>query len=355
MNFALEELIREDLHGLKPYDAHYAPGLIRLDANENPFDPPPEVMEYIISRMGKGFFGRYPDPMSGELVSELAGYFGVGPERIMVGNGSDELILNIMLAFGSGRKVLITSPTFSMYSIHARVAGALPVDVPRGPDFEVDVEAVVRAAGDEPGVIVICNPNNPTANATSPADIVAVAGSVKSLVVVDEAYIEFGGQSCVPLLDKYPNMVVMRTFSKAFGLAGMRVGYLLAGRPVVRELLRIKQPFNVNSFSQLAARAAMMYKDLMDEQVRQIIKLRNALVRDMKDIPGVKLYPSDSNFFLFKTGKPEVEVHRQLMDRGIMVRYLEVPGGDQFLRVSVGTPKENEIFLNNLRLVLNNA
>ncbi|MFZ5632589.1 MAG: histidinol-phosphate transaminase [Bacillota bacterium] len=350
--FAVEELVRRDLQGLKPYNPHYAPDVIRLDANENPLDFPAEVKDYIISGMGKQFFGRYPDPLARDLVSQLAAHFGVGTENIMVGNGSDELILDIMLAFGAGKRVIIASPTFSMYAIHARVAGAVPVDVPRGPDFEVDIGAMIKAAGDEPGVMVLCNPNNPSGNATDVRDIGAIAGSVKSLLVVDEAYVEFGGESCVPLLDKYPNLAVMRTFSKAFGLAGMRVGYLLADSRVVRELLRIKQPFNVNSFSQLAARSAMRFKDLMAAQVREIIGLRNSLAQKLREVPGVKLYPSETNFILFNTVRPEDEVHRELLDKGVMVRYIEAPGRGKFLRVSVGTQRENDVFLDSLRSVL---
>ncbi|MFZ5647615.1 MAG: histidinol-phosphate transaminase [Bacillota bacterium] len=345
-------LVREDLKDMEPYEAYYAPGIIRMDANENPHDFPDEVKEYIFAQIGPQFFGRYPDSSAYGLVSDLAGYYGVEKERILVGNGSDELILNIMLAFGVGRKVFIASPTFSMYGIHARVAGAVPVNVPRGGNFEVEVDGMLKAAGDDTGVIIICNPNNPTGNATDPQDIEKIARSVKSLVVVDEAYMEFGGVSSIPLLERHPNLLVMRTFSKAFGLAGLRVGYLLASREVVSELRRIKQPFNVNSFSQAAARAALEFSELFQERIKRILGDRADLDRRLKEIPGVKVYPSVANFLFFSTEKPAEEVYRRLLDERVMIRFIRVPGRGDFLRVSVGTPHENDVFIDKLMSIL---
>lgn len=350
--FNIDDLTRQDLKGLQPYDAYCSPGVIRLDANENPHDFPPEVRDYIMSRVGPQFFGRYPDSLARELLSDLAGRFGVGTEWIMAGNGSDEIILNIMLAFGVGRKAYIAAPTFSMYGIHARVAGAVPVEVPRGPEFQVDLEAMVAAEAGGRGVMVVCNPNNPTGNATSPADIEALARSVKSLLVVDEAYIEFGGESCIPLLEKHPNLAVMRTFSKAFGLAGLRVGYLLASPAVIRELMRIKQPFNLNSFTQLAARSVLRFRDRFEARISEIISDRGRLAQRLAELPGVTVYPSVANFLFFRTPRPADEVYRLLLEGGVMVRYIEAPGRGKFLRVSVGTARENDIFLDRLKLIL---
>jgi len=350
--FDLKELIRPDLKGLQPYETHYAPDLVRLDANENPYDFPPEVREYIFSRLGPQFFGRYPDPLARDLVSDLAGRFGLDSENIMAGSGSDEIILDLMLAFGVGKKVFIATPTFSMYGIHARVAGALSVEVPRGPDFGLDLEALKAAGAADPGLMVICNPNNPTGNASDPAEIEAVVSSVRSLVVVDEAYIEFGGESCLPLLARYPNLAVLRTFSKAYGLAGLRVGYLLAGREVIREILRVKQPFNLNSFSQLAAQSAIHFSPLFENRIREIIGERERLFQRLKDLPGITAYPSQANFIFFSAGRPAREVYTRLQERGVLVRYLEIPGRGGFLRVSVGTAGENDAFIDGLRRIL---
>jgi histidinol-phosphate aminotransferase len=200
---------------------------------------------------------------------------------------------------------------------------------------------------------MLCNPNNPTGNAAPRADIEAIAGSLpKSLVVVDEAYVEFGGESSVPLLERYPNLLVMRTFSKAFGLAGMRVGYLLAHRDVVRELLRIKQPFNVNAFSQLAASSVLKHRELFEERIQAIIRDRETLVKRMESLPGLRLYPSVTNFLCFETDVPAGQVYRGLLEAGIMIRHLKTAEGQELLRVSVGTERENGLFIHSLQSVL---
>ncbi len=350
--FDINFLIRSDLKSLEPYETHYAPGAIRLDSNENPHDFPSQVRDYIMSQVGPQFFGRYPDSIARELIADLAQFIGVDTANIIVGNGSDEIIQNIMLAFGVGKNVYITTPTFGMYGIHARVAGALPVEIPRGPGFEVDYNALIEAEVDNPGIIVICSPNNPTGNAVNPSDIKNLADSVKSLVIMDEAYIEFGGESCLPLLAKCPNLAIMRTFSKAYGLAGLRVGYMLAGTPIIKELMRIKQPFNVNSFTQMAARSVLRYNDLFGNCIKEIISQRENLVEKMRELPDVILYPSAANYIFFETGKPAYDVYCGLMERGIIIRYIPVPNRGDFLRVTVGTIRENQLFIRELKQIL---
>ncbi|MHB8157476.1 MAG: pyridoxal phosphate-dependent aminotransferase, partial [Desulfocucumaceae bacterium] len=160
------------------------------------------------------------------------------------------------------------------------------------------------------------------------------------------------GESSLPLLDKYPNLLVMRTFSKAFGLAGMRVGYLLAGRDVVRELLRIKQPFNVNSFSQLAARSVLIFSAVFEKRIREIVRDRTSLEERMKKISGLKLYPTVTNFLLFSTSAPAGEVYRKLREAGVMVRYIGTRDRGDFLRVSVGTESENSVFIDKLESII---
>jgi len=350
--FDIGKLVRRDLDKLIPYDVHYKPGVIRMDANENPYDFPTEVKEYIFSAVKPELFSRYPDPMSWDLIVELSAQFSLEKERIMVGCGSDELILYIMTAFGPGKKVVIASPTFSMYGIHAMVAGAIPVNVPRKSDFAVDMPAMIEAAGEEPGIMILCNPNNPSGNATPVDDIAALAGSVQSLLVVDEAYIEFGGETCLPLLARYPNLVILRTFSKAFGLAGLRVGYLFADPAVVAALMKIKQPFNLNSFTQLAAISTFRFKDLFADRVKKIISGKKNLEAGLREIPGVHVFPSEANYLMFTTGFPADEVYRLMLEEGVLIRYFNLLGRGKFLRVSVGTERENEIFIEKLRKIL---
>ncbi|BAF60718.1 histidinol-phosphate/aromatic aminotransferase and cobyric acid decarboxylase [Pelotomaculum thermopropionicum SI] len=351
--FDAAALARADLKALTPYEAPYYPEVVKLDANENPYGFPPEVLTAILSEVGSREFSRYPDAAAGRLRESLAGYTGVDPENIMVGNGADELILNIMLTFGTGAKFAIATPTFSMYGIHGRIASCEKVEVPRLDGFRVDVEAMKRAAG-EPGVkiAVICTPNNPTGNATPPEEIEEILKSTGAIVVVDEAYAEFGGRSCIPLLNRYPNLVILRTFSKAFALAGLRVGYLLAGRPVINELLKVKQPYNLNAFSQAAARVVMENLPPFKERIKKILEERERLFTELSALPGVEAFPSQANFILFRTPMPAGEVYGGLLERGVLVRNVDGPGLSRCLRVAVGTAEENRLFIEKLGEVL---
>ena len=346
-------LVREDIKTLVPYDAPYYESVTKLDANENPYPFPAGVMARIYEEMSTLDFNRYPDPMSVKLRERLAVYTGVSPDKIMVGNGSDELILSIMLTYGTGAKIAVATPTFAMYGLQGRIAGAEMIDVPRLGDFQIDAAALKRAA-DLPGVkiVFICTPNNPTGNIV-PRDVTEdIIRHTNSIVVVDEAYGEFGGDSCIPLLDRYPNLIVLRTFSKAFGLAGLRVGYLLAGRSIISGLLKVKQPFNLNAFSQTAARVVMENLQPFQERVGKILEERDRFFSELSAVPGVETFPTQANFVLFRTPLPAQEVYSGLLKRGLLIRSMESPTLNRCLRVSVGTAEENKLFLEKLCEIL---
>jgi len=352
MIFKTASLARADLKALKPYEPVVHPGVIRMDANESPFDFPPEVKDYIYRSLTPQAFNRYPDPLAGDLRAALAGYTGAPKECILAGNGSDEVILNLALTFATGGKVLIASPTFSMYEVHSLVAGAEPVLIPRKPDFSIDVDEIVKqanAAGTR--LIFICSPNNPTANETTWEELEDLLQNCCALVVVDEAYVEFGGKSCLPLMKKYPNLAIMRSFSKSFGLAGLRVGYLIAHPGVIREIRRVKQPFNLNSFSQRAALAVLEHLPLFKSLIDKIIQKRDYLFDQMSQMKRFHILPTATNFITFKTRRPAEEVHRELLKKGILIRNVSGPGLENYLRVSVGTDEENKAFLNALEEV----
>jgi histidinol-phosphate aminotransferase len=352
-SFNLSSLLRPELKEMTPYDVPRLNDAIRLDANENPFPFPGKVLEKIKAQVHEYFFNRYPDPRSHELVAMLADFTGVPPAGIMVGNGSDEVILTLLLTFASGGRVIITPPTFSMYKVHSLIAGAVPVEVPRRNDFTIDASRINEAAA-HPGsrIIFICSPNNPTGNAVPVEDIRRVLEETAALTVVDEAYIEFGGESCVPLLDEYPNLVILRTFSKAFGMAGLRVGYLLSNPAVVRQLLRVKQPYNLNVFSQLAARVVLYYRAEFLTVVKKIIQGRQILSEGLSNIPGVEVFPSAANFIFFRTPVPASILHQDLLEEGVLIRDVSGQGVERGLRVTVGQSEENEIFLTKLKLAL---
>ena len=356
MTVDVEALMRAGLRDLKPYEVPSYDKVIKLDANENSYDFPRPVMDEINSAIGTQTFNRYPDAEARELRQAISSYAGVDVAGIMVGNGSDELILNLLIAFGSGGRVAIATPTFGMYRIHSIIAGAEPVAVPRkAGDFAVDVPAVCAAAASpETKVTVLCSPNNPTGNLTPLEDVEAVLRAARGLVIVDEAYFEFCEETVLPLLSRYTNLVILRTFSKAFGLAGLRVGYMLADPAVVRAVRRIKQPFNVNIFSQIAARAVLMHLPVFKKRIRAIRRERDRLLPELARMPGVECYPSRANFILFRTPLRAAEVYKGLLSRGILIRNMDGPDLRDCLRVSVGQPEENRRFLQALAEVLNN-
>ncbi|MGB9802312.1 histidinol-phosphate transaminase [Desulfofundulus sp.] len=346
-------LVRPDLEELIPYQVQVHHNVIKLDANENPYDFPPSIREEIWRELGNHTFTRYPDPVAGELLEQISDYTGVPADGILAGNGSDELILTLLLTFGTGGRVIITPPTFSMYEVHARIAGARTVNVPRKGNFDLDVRGVIAAAKNpDTRVIFLCSPNNPTGNATPPEEVAEILKNSRSLVVVDEAYQEFGGESCIPLLMEYPNLVILRTFSKAFGLAGLRVGYVLANPAVVRQLLRTKQPFNLNAFSQLAARMVLAHREEFGRLIELILQDREELYRELAGLPGVEVFPTAANFILFRTPLPAEQVYRELMANGILIRNMHGPGLEQCLRVTVGRRDENRLFLEKLKKIL---
>ncbi len=347
--FNAAALARVELKSLVPYDAPFYPDVVKLDANENPYDFPPEVLVKIYREIGLRDFSRYPDAGANRLRQRLTDYTGVGPENIMMGNGSDELILNMMLAFGGGAAFAVTTPTFSMYAVHGQVASGRMVEVPRSDDFSIDVQDVIKVSR-SPDVkfVVICSPNSPTGNTTPVRDIEEILGNTNSIIVVDQAYIEFGGEDCVPLLARYPNLVILRTFSKAFGLAGLRVGYLLASRQVVTELLKVKQPYNLNAFSQAAARVVLENLHPFRERIQKIMREKDSLSKKLSSLPGVEAFPSQANFIMFRTPLPAGQVYHGLLDRGVLIRNVDGPSLPRCLRVSVGTAEENGVFIEKL-------
>lgn len=351
----IKELVREDIRDLKPYEPHLYDNVIKLDANENPYPFPAELMEKIFAAASGEIFSRYPDPTADELRREIAKYTGVDYRNVICGNGSDELIQLLLQTFaGPGKRVLIPVPTFAMYHIYSRTTGSIPVHLPMDEAYQVPVEELIREmANPDTRVTFLVTPNNPTGSIVSLETIEYILDRSTGLVVVDEAYIEFGGHTAVPLLEKYNNLVILRTFSKV-ALAGLRIGYLLAGPEVVTELLKVKGPYNTDAFSQLAAATALRNWPVISAQVEKITAERARLMKELAGMPGVKVYPSEANFILFKPQHLADEVHRKLVDAGILVRNLAgAPGLDNCLRVTVGQKEENDRFLANLKDILN--
>lgn len=347
----IHDLVRDDIKELVPYEPHLFSNVIKMDANENPHIFPQEVIKSIFGEISGEDFTRYPDPLGTELKGKLSHFTGQPPENIVLGNGSDELIQLILQTFGGpGRRVIIPAPTFSMYRIYGETTGTKPVEVPRDERFGLVINEMLREMKHpDTRVTFIASPNNPTGNCVPIHQIRELAEGVKSLVVVDEAYLDFGGETCLPLLREYPNLLVLRTFSK-IGLAGLRVGYLAANRDVTFELSKVKPPYNVNTVSQIAACKVLENWQLFREQIADIAAERERLAEGLKKIPGVRVYPSQANFILFSVPVPPAEVHQGLVDDGILIRKgLGLTHGlETCLRVTVGTKQENDLFLEKL-------
>ena len=315
--------------------------VIKLDGNENPFGPSEKALAALA---GERSFHIYPDPDQGRVRGALGRFLDVEPERIVCGLGSDDLIELLMRAVISpGDGVLNCPPTFGMYPFSTEVAGGRVVEVPRQESFGLDIASIEKAA---PGakLIFLASPNNPTGQCTSPDDLASLLAT-GLLVVVDEAYIEFAGaqHSAVPLVREHENLVVLRTFSKWAGLAGLRAGYGVMSPVLASVLMTIKQPYNLNVAAGVAMIAALEDKALLDERACIIAGVREKLSTMLASIPWITPYPSEANFILCRLdGVDAVEVKDRLAKRGIFVRYFDSERLRNHLRISIGLESHNE-------------
>ena len=350
--------LRDDIDDL----AHYAPvqplevlaeeigvpvdQLVKLDANENLYGAPEAVREAAAAAP----LHIYPDPDQTGLRADIAGYLGVRPEQVVAGTGSDDL-LDIVLRLTLPSATATATPTFGMYSFLSGIAGIPHVEVPRTAGYGLDLAGLRAAVADGAGVVFVASPNNPTGNAAGLEEIEALC-ALDALVVVDEAYAEFAGTSAVPLLDAHPNLVVMRTFSKWAGLAGLRVGYAVAHADLVEPMLAIKQPYNVNAAGDAAARAALAHRDELLATVRAIVAERDRLSEEAAALGWLDPYPSDANFVLFdvKAGDSG-EIAAALRRRGVLVRRYDRPDLANKLRISAGRPQDTDRLLDALKEV----
>ncbi|MBN1428657.1 MAG: histidinol-phosphate transaminase [Anaerolineae bacterium] len=320
--------------------------IIKLDANENPYGPSPKALEALAGLGSNASI--YPDPESRRLRAMLAGYVKVDAAYILVGAGADELIDLIMRLFiMPGDAIVNCPPTFGMYPFDAALCGARLVSVPRRADFSPDVEAIEQAAQENDAkLLFLCSPNNPDGGLIEPAELERLL-ALPLMVVLDEAYIEFSGaQSMAGIVPQKPNLIVLRTFSKWAGLAGLRVGYGIFPESLMAHLWKIKQPYNLNVAADVAARASLADLPMLMANVERIIAERGRLIEQMSAIPVLCPYPSRSNFILCKVVGPEaIAIKKQLEDQGILVRYYKQPRLSDHIRISVGTPEQSDALL----------
>ena len=314
--------------------------VIRLNGNENPYGPSPRVAEALGNYR---LYNLYPDPEQRHLRDALSEYLGIGPEYIVAGNGSDELIdLTLRIFLSHGENILTPSPTFGMYSVCARICGGEVVTVPRDSRFEIDIEATQLALDSKTKAIMFASPNNPTGNIASESQVRRLL-EMGILVVVDETYYEFCGETVLPLVTEYSNLIVLRTFSKWAGLAGLRIGLGVMQPEVARVMMSVKPPYNVNLAAEIALLASL--KDIagLKERVDTIVAERERMFTLLGEVPGLRPWPSQANFILCQLpeGKGQA-VFEGLVNRGIFLRYFSSPPLTDFVRASVGLPHETD-------------
>jgi len=321
--------------------------VVKLDGNENPYGPSPRALAALADARS---YHIYPDPQQRKVRRALAGYLGVNEELVVAGSGSDELIdLVLRATLSPGERVIDCPPTFGMYSFSTSVCGGRVVEVPRREDFSLDLPGIEEAAGRGAKVIFVASPNNPTGNAVSPREVEALLG-LGLLVVVDEAYVEFGGESLVSRVPEQERLVVLRTFSKWAGLAGLRAGYGVLPPALASLLLRIKPPYNLNVAAQVAVLASLEDVDLLRERVASLVRERQRLYRGLERVAFLRPYPSQANFLLCRVEGLEARwVRDRLAERGIFVRHFDTPLLRGYLRISVGLPEHTDALLRALK------
>ncbi len=358
-NKGIERLIRSDLATFGGYAASTSPetlegkvevpveSIIKLDANENPYGCSPRVSQALAAYSS---FNIYPDDGQTRLRKLLEGYTGIDAKYIVAGSGSNQLIdLVLRLFINKGDEVINCVPTFGIYRFSTELCGGTLLEVPRDENFAVNVDAVKSAISKSTKIIFLVNPNNPTGTLIPQKDILEILDTGLP-VLVDEAYYEFSGQTVAPLVSQYENLMVLRTFSKWAGLAGLRVGYGLFPPKIADYLLRIKIPYNVNVAALVAVEESLADIDYLMGMVKTIIAERERLFAELEKIEWLKPFPSQANFILCAVLKGEArELRQTLQDKGILVRYFDQPLLRNFIRISVGKPEHTDALIECLR------
>jgi histidinol-phosphate aminotransferase len=359
---ALVIRVRDDLRALEGYHSAQVDVRVRLNTNESPEPPPPAFRDAVAAEVSRIDWHRYPDRAATELREAIAEAHGVDPAQVFAANGSNEVLQIVLLAYaGPGRTVATFEPTYQMHAQIARVTGATVVEGERAADFTLDPEEVIRVIETfQPDVVFLTSPNNPTGLVEPAARVRQLLEIAPGLVVVDEAYAQFADWSALDLVSEDRPLVVTRTFSKTWSMAGARLGYLIGPSWLVAELEKVVLPYHLDAFKQVAGRLALRFSDEMDDRVRQVVSERDRITTTLADMP-VDVFPSGANFVLFRPtqGIERLSGHavwQGLIDRSVLVRDCSSwPRLENCLRVTVGTPAENSEFLDALQIVLEGA
>ncbi len=338
----LEKLLRKNIATLKPYssarDEYSGEAMVFLDANENPFNAP---------------FNRYPDPLQKTVKEKISKLKNIGAERIFLGNGSDEPIDLLIRAFcePATDNIVTIHPTYGMYQVAAEINNVEVKKVSLNPDFSLDSNEILKAVNEQTKLVFLCSPNNPTANALQKKAILEVIQNFEGIVVLDEAYVDFApGKTLLPELADFPNLVILQTFSKAWGMAGIRLGMAFASPGIIQILNKIKYPYNLNILTQQKALELTDNNEKVQKWIKLIIAERVKMAELLKDFPFVKqIFPSDANFLLVKM-HDAAGIYNYLVEREIIVRdRSKIHLCDESLRITIGTSEENKELLKALQ------
>jgi histidinol-phosphate aminotransferase len=341
MSFDIKKYARPNILELEPYASarheYNGKAAVHLDANENPYDT-------------EHGLNRYPDPLQTELKHKIAAIKKIAPVQVFIGNGSDEVIdLALRIFCEPGKdKIIICPPTYGMYTISAAINNVGVTTVPLVKDFQPDVKAILEAVDESTKILILCSPNNPTGNALSQSILLQLLNGFSGLLILDEAYIDYSEQeTSLPLLESYPNLLVMQTLSKAWGLAGLRIGLAFASEAIIGLFNKVKPPYNISSVSQQMALQALGQKEKMESQAEEIVNQREMLARTLTGYSFVKkVFPSAANFLLLVVTDAK-ELYEYLATHGIVVRNRtkDIP---QSIRISIGTMEQNQYLIQTL-------
>lgn len=326
---------------------------IKLNQNENAWDWPAALKQEVFERVRDLSWNRYPPFVPDRFVAKVAAHIGAGPEQLLVGNGSNELLYAIFVStLERGRKVVIPQPAFTVYKLLANLLGAEIIGEGINDELQYDAAALEKAARDA-SVVVLASPNNPTGSVIEPTDLEHLVNTSDALWVIDEAYFEFHGETAIELTRNCRNLVVLRTFSKALATAGLRFGCMVAHPEAVPIFAAAKLPYNLNIFTMTAVETAIENAVTLKARVEEIKRERDRVARKLREYRGVKVYPSRANFLLFETGRDPRDVWKAMVSRGVLVRDVsKYPRLEKALRVSIGRPEENDAFLKALEYAI---
>ncbi len=346
---------RGDLRSLSGYHSPQLDVDVRLNTNESPFAPPAEFVDAWLAGLRAAALHRYPDRAATDLRAAIASRLGQPIERVFPANGSNEVLQTLLLTYGGpGRRALVFEPTYALHAHIARITGTEVITAHRNDDFAIDVGHAVDVIGrEQPDVVFVCSPNNPSGTVEPLAVVEAISDAADGLVVVDEAYGEFAPESSLALVDDDRSLVVSRTYSKVWSLAGLRLGFAVAPSWIVAELDKVVLPYHLDAATQIAGRVALDFVDEMEGRVRYLIEERERLIAALREQSGVEVFSSGANFVLFRCVGRGHAVWDSLVALGILVRdFSSWPGVEDCLRVTIGTREENDQFLSSLAAVL---